>query len=70
MLSDSLIRELHKLSRAEKLRAMRILLDDLASEDEPFFPPGAEYAVWSPFDSADAAEKLMALLEQEKRRNG
>ena len=70
MLSDSLIRELHKLSRTEKVRAMRILLDDLAAEDEPYFPPGAEYAVWSPFDSADASEKLTALLEQERGRNG
>ncbi|HLU09551.1 MAG TPA: hypothetical protein VK003_07775 [Oceanobacillus sp.] len=68
MLSDSLIRELHKLSRVEKIRAMRLLLDDLAAEEEPFFPATAEYAVWSPFDCADASEKLTALLEQERRR--
>jgi hypothetical protein len=70
MLSDDLIRELHKLSRTEKLRAMRILVDDLAAEEEPFFSPGAEYAVWSPYEVADASEKLTALLEQEKRSYG
>jgi hypothetical protein len=70
VLSDELIRELRRLSRTDKLRAIQILANDLVAAEEEYFTSGAEYAVWSPYDAADAAEKLMALLEEEKKRNG
>jgi hypothetical protein len=70
VLSDELIKELRRLGRSQKLRVIQLLANDLAAEEVQYFTEIAEYAVWSPFDSADAAEKLMAMLEEGRTRNG
>jgi hypothetical protein len=60
---EELLGELRKLDRADKLRAMQLLVMELASEEEALLLPGAHYEVWSPYDAPDAAEVLTELLE-------
>ncbi len=48
---EELFSELRKLKRADKLRAMQLLVWDLAVEEEALLRPDAQYEVWSPFDS-------------------
>ena len=37
------------------------------AEAASYFTPGAQYEVWSPYDSAEAAETLWKLLQDDKR---
>lgn len=62
---DELLAELRRLDRADKLRAMQVLVTELASEEGALLVPGGEYQVWSPHDAADAAVALNRLLESE-----
>ncbi len=57
---------LKTLNRSEKLRVVKILIDEITSEEESFFESGAEYEIWSPYDSFDAAKKLQQMLEENK----
>ncbi len=57
---------LKNLNRSEKLRVVKILIDEISGEEESFFESGAEYEIWSPYDSYDAAEKLRQMLEENK----
>lgn len=67
MTLTEILPELKTLNRSEKMRVVKILIDEIAEEDEVFLENGASYPVWSPFDSFDAAEKLNQLLKQEKQ---
>lgn len=58
---------LRQLTNKEKLKAVQFLVNEIAVEEDAVFEEGGKYAVWSPFDSGDAAAKLMELLEQEKQ---
>jgi hypothetical protein len=62
---DELLAELRRLDRADKLRAMQVLVTELASEEDALLLPGGEYQVWSPHDAADAAVTLDRLLASE-----
>jgi hypothetical protein len=62
-----LLPELHKLSRADKLRAMSFLVNELTIEEESLLTPGALYEVWSPYDAPEAAEKLLTMLAADDR---
>ena len=53
------------LSRADKLRLIRLLAEDL-SEVETLLEGGASYPVWSPHDAHDAAATLMKVLETDQ----
>lgn len=64
MLSRELIMELHNLNRADKLRIVQLLVNDLAQE-EHLLAPNGHYEVWSPYDAADAADVLMRMLEED-----
>ena len=57
---------LKTLNRAEKLRVVKILIDEITQEEASFFESGAEYEIWSPYDSYDAAAKLQQMLEENK----
>ena len=57
---------LKTLNRSEKLRVVKILIDEIIQEEASFFESGAEYEIWSPYDSYDAAEKLQQMLEENK----
>lgn len=70
MLSEQLLSELHKLNHAEKLRVVQLLVNELASDEALLteaFPTGARYEVWSPYESASAAQQLLELLEEDKQ---
>jgi hypothetical protein len=67
MLPEQLIYDLHQLNRADKLRAVQLLISDLALEEEFGFVPGASYEIWSPFDSAEAAAILTKMLDEDKQ---
>src|SRR5689334_9831790 len=45
---EEIFSELRHLSRKDKLRAMQILVMDLASEADTLIIPGGQYEVWSP----------------------
>lgn len=58
------------LFRADKLKVMQFLVQELAAEKEALLlQPGATYPAWSPYNSHDTAQKLAALLEQDKQAN-
>lgn len=51
------------LPRAERIRLIQLLAEDLASEEAmQVLATGAEYPVWSPFDSFAAADTLQEFL--------
>jgi hypothetical protein len=66
MISETLITELQILSRAEKLKVVQLLINQLASEEEKLLVAGTQYEIWSPFDAAGAAQTLTALLDEDK----
>lgn len=65
-----LVPHLHELERADKLRAVQILVADLAQEEgvTPFVS-GATYPIWSPYDSFDAAAKLSKMLAEAREED-
>lgn len=66
MLSNQLLDELHKLSRADKLRVVQALVNDLAVEEEATFRPGVEYPIYTPYGNEAAAVILEKMLEEAK----
>jgi len=66
MSTEELFGELRRLNRADKLRAMQVLVTELASEEDVLLIPGASYEVWSPYDATDAAQTLLDMLEADK----
>jgi hypothetical protein len=57
-----LLPALRELSRVEKLRVMQFLVRELAREEGAPLEPDAEYPVWSPYDSFEAADALLHVL--------
>jgi hypothetical protein len=68
MLTDVLKQELDKLNRAEKLRVVQMLVEQLAQEEALL--TSREYEIWSPYDAPGAAAVLMDMLEEDRRNNG
>ena len=66
MTTEELFGELRRLNRADKLRAMQVLVTELASEENALLIPGASYEVWSPYDATDAEQTLLDMLEADK----
>ena len=67
---SELLSTLQTLSRADKLKIMQFLVQELAAEEEALLlQPGATYSVWSPYNSHNAAQKLAVLLEEDKQAN-
>lgn len=65
MLSEVLRTELDKLNRAEKLRVVQMLVEQLAEEEELL--TARQYEVWSPYDAPGTAAILTEALEEERR---
>lgn len=63
---EELLVELRKLDRADKLRAMQLLVSELVSEEEALLIPPMHYDVWSPYDAPEAAATLDKMLEAEQ----
>jgi len=68
MLSEQLMADLHKLSRADKLRVVQSLVNDLAIEESATLPARiSEAEIWSPLESYEAAHIMQEVLEEYKR---
>lgn len=67
MLSQVLMTELQKLTHAEKLRVVQMLVNQLAKEEAIL--TATEYEIWSPYD-APAAAILTQMLEEAQQRDG
>ncbi len=65
MTVTELLPTLKALNHKEKIRAIQFLANEVANEEKIFFEEGASYPIWSPFESYEAAEQLMNLLEEE-----
>ncbi|PJF27410.1 MAG: hypothetical protein CUN53_04150 [Phototrophicales bacterium] len=63
MLSDEIVTALRRLSRQDKLRAMQLLINELAADHE--LQPDITYTIWSPYETETAAETLLNLLQQD-----
>lgn len=66
MISGELLDELQKLDRAEKLEVISILAGELSLEENRRLRAGMTYEVWSPFDSSQAANTLLKMLEHDE----
>ncbi|MBI1258249.1 MAG: hypothetical protein GC204_12320 [Chloroflexi bacterium] len=66
MTTQELFDELRRLNRADKLRAMQVLVTELATEEDALLIPNASYEIWSPYDATDAAQTLLDMLEADK----
>lgn len=58
--------DLHQLSRPDKLRAMRFLLDELA-RDTHAAPEASTFEIWSPYAADETAEAVLAMLREDER---
>ncbi len=67
MTLNELLPALHALPRADKLRLIQVLADDMARE-EGITPgdTGKAFPVWSPYEAFDGAAALLRLLDEEK----
>jgi hypothetical protein len=63
MLSDEISAALRRLSRQDKLRALQLLISELAADDE--LQTDTAYAVWSPYGADSAAETLLNMLQRD-----
>jgi hypothetical protein len=63
MLTEQLIQELRKLTHAEKLRVVQLLVNEMA---EAAAHPGSSVPrkTWSPYDTALEAETMMQMLTE------
>jgi hypothetical protein len=67
MIPEHLIETLQQLNRAEKLRIVQLLVEQLAQEESLL--TAAEYEVWSPYDAPGAAAILTQMLEEDRQKN-
>lgn len=67
MISEQLLEALRQLNRAEKLRVVQLLVNQIAEEE--LILTGTEYEVWSPYDTPGAAAILMDMLEKDRQQN-
>ena len=66
MIDTHLFTELSQLDRADKLRVMQFLVIELAKEEGSLLKPNAQYPIWSPYNSYEAAGTLLNLLNKDK----
>ncbi len=59
---EQIIVELRKLNRADKLRAMQVLVTELSAEEAAWIIPGAAYEIVTPYDNEMAAQVLFEVL--------
>jgi hypothetical protein len=62
MAVQDLLAALRELDRADKLRVIQFLVQELASEECVLLALGVAYPVWSPYDAFDAATTLLFAL--------
>lgn len=69
MLTDSLVHELRRLDRPDKLRAVQILLDELAASEESGLQPGGVYELVTPYGNEAAAQALAHALDANRAKD-
>ena len=67
MTLTEMLPNLSELKRADKIRAVQFLVNQIAREEDLYFEPNGNYPIWSPHNSDDAATKLRELLESEAK---
>ena len=65
MLSSELLAEVHRLNRAEKLRLVQLLVNELAAAEASLIAEGVEYPIYTPYGNENAASVLLDLLNKE-----
>ena len=60
---EQLIHELRKLNRADKLRAMQVLVTELSAEEAAWLLPGATYEIITPYGNEAAAQVMYEVLQ-------
>jgi len=71
-LTDDLIERAKKQAAETDQPMEQVLvqwLERASDEAERYFTNGAQYEVWSPYDSAEAAETLWKLLKEDKKQS-
>ena len=63
MVSSELISTLRGLSRADKFYVMQVLISELAQQETELIKPDQSYPVWSPYDSVEAADRMLKVLK-------
>jgi len=63
LISNELLKELHRLNRVDKLRVIRLLADDLATEEASYFTSDRAYEIVTPYGNEAAAQVLYDALE-------
>jgi hypothetical protein len=66
MLTHELLNELHKLNRADKLRVVQLLVNELAAPETDLLQPNVEYPIYTPFGNEGAAQTLYEFLQASK----
>ena len=60
---EQLVQELRKLNHADKLRAMQVLVVELASEEDVLLSTGANFEIITPYGNEVAAAVLYEVLQ-------
>lgn len=65
---EQLIPELRKLNRADKLRAMQVLVTELSAEEDAWLISGATYEITTPYGNEVAAQVLADFLQSTENK--
>lgn len=69
MLSNELLDELHNLNKAEKLRLVQLLVNDLTAEEgTPQLESDVTYPIYTPYGNEEAARILYEVLQKAKEQ--
>lgn len=65
-----LLPAIHALPRADKLRLMRVLIEELANEEAiALSSTDTAHTIWTPYDAYDAAAALLQVLHEDRAAN-
>ena len=64
MTLEQLIEELRRLNRADKIRAMQVLVNELAADERVWLSPGETYEILTPYGNEAAAQVLYDVLQR------
>ncbi len=68
MTLTEILPSLRQLTNKEKLKAVQFLVNEIAVEEDVLLESGNEYPIHSVYDSFEAGDALMQLLEQENAK--
>lgn len=68
MSMDELILELKGLNRVDKLRAIQVLVNELAVEEEVQLSSGMAYEIFTPYGNEEAAQVMFEALQAAEKQ--